>query len=300
MAGCPSWSKGVDLRSTVFLHSRVRVPSLLSLLNILFYFNKMFTDDIDSSSYRNGVPKKYWHMKDREFDDWEIPPWEVILDRSQCLGKGSFGHVFLGRWRYIDVAVKVVTDPNLSALFIEEFNTMTHVRHPNVVQLLGYVKEPFMIVMEYLPGGSLKSLNIEQALDILKALYYLHERRPTQIIHRDVKPSNIVLTKSGRPKLVDFGLSKCKDLENYENTIGSVGTKHFRAPEVKVGNYDHRIDIWSVGMVLLKFFGQPDIIKYINTSMIVEDPQGRKTIPEIIKFFENWESSIQPRGCFYY
>ena len=266
--------------------------------NTIHYFNKMFTEELNSSSYRDGIPKRYWHLKDKDFDDWEIPPWEVILDRSRCLGKGSFGCVYKGRWRYIDVAVKVVTEPKLSELFIEEFNTMTHVRHPNVVQLLGYVKEPFMIVMEYLPGGSLKSLNIDQTLDILKALYYLHERRPTQIIHRDVKPSNIVLTKSGRPKLVDFGLSKCKDLENYENTVGSIGTKHFRAPEVKSGNYDHRIDIWSVGMVLLEYFKQPDIVKFIKTHMIVEDPNERKIMPQIIDFFENREP-LQPRGCFY-
>ncbi len=256
----------------------------------------MFSEELSKCSYRDGIPKKYWHLKDKEFDDWEIPPWEVVIDRSQCIGKGSFGSVYKGRWRYIDVAVKVVTDPKLSTLFIEEFNTMTHVRHPNIVQLLGYVKDPFMIVMEYLPGGSPKSLNIEQTLDILKALYYLHERRPTQIIHRDIKPSNIVLTKSGRPKLVDFGLSKCKDIENYKNTDGSVGTKHFRAPEVKTGIYDFRIDIWSVGILFLEFFKQSDIVKFIKSNMIVEDPNERKTIPEVIKFFEEWE----PKGCFYY
>ena len=254
----------------------------------------MFYDETNTSSYRDGIPKRYWSIKDKEFDDWEIPPWEVILDRNMCLGKGSFGCVYKGTWRYIDVAVKVVSDPKLSPLFIEEFNTMTHVRHPNIVQLLGYVKEPFMIVMEYLPGGSIKSLNIEQSLDIVKALYYLHQRRPTQIIHRDIKPSNIVLTKSGRPKLVDFGLSKCKDLENYENTVGSIGTKDFRAPEVKTGNYDYKIDIWSTGVVFLKFFEDPSIRKFVKDKMVVEDPKDRKELSEIIKFLEDW----QPTKCF--
>ena len=243
----------------------------------------MFNDE--EHSYRSGIPKKYWHLKNKEFDDWEIPPWEVVIDRNQCIGKGSFGCVYKGTWRYTDVAVKIVTDPKLSWLFIQEFNTMTHVRHPNVVQLLGYVKEPFMIIMEWLPGGSIKSLNTEQALDILRALYYLHERRPTQIIHRDVKPSNIVLSRSGKPKLVDFGLSKCKDLENHENTLGSVGTKRYRAPEVKGGNYDHRIDIWSVGMVFLEFFKDLNIKVWIKDNMTTEDPEKRKSIPDIIKYF---------------
>ena len=257
----------------------------------------MFSDELEDSSYRSGIPRRLYHLKNVEFDDWEIPPWEVIIDRKQCLGTGSFGCVYRGSWRYIDVAVKIVTDPNLSNLFIEEFNTLTHVRHPNVVQLLGYTTDPFMIVMEYLPGGHLKSLNIDQGLDILKAVYYLHERRPTNIIHRDIKPSNIVLTLSKRPKLVDFGLSKCKDLENYENTVGSIGTKHFRAPEVQLGNYDHRIDIWSIGMVFRLFFKDPVIQKFIKQNMIVTDPDDRKTIPEIITFFEEYNPE-QKSICF--
>jgi len=243
----------------------------------------MFSDE--EHSYRSGIPKKYWHMKEEEFDDWEIPPWEVVLDRTQCLGKGSFGCVYKGMWRHTDVAAKIVTDPKLSELFIEEFNTMTHVRHPNVVQLLGYIKEPFMIVMEWLPGGSPKSLDTGQALDILRALYYIHERKPTQIIHRDIKPSNIVLSRSGIPKLVDFGLSKCKDLVNYENTLGSVGTKRYRAPEVTGGTYDHRIDIWSLGIVFLEFFTDSKVQAWIKNNMTTQDPENRKTIPEIIKYF---------------
>lgn len=249
----------------------------------------MFHDE--NVSYRSGIPKKFYHLKDTEFDDWEIPPWEVKLFRDQCLGRGAFGVVYKGVWRFTEVAVKVFEDES----FIEEFNTLTHVRHPNVVQLLGYVKNPSMIVMEYLPGGSPKKLSKHNMIEILTALYYLHERKPTQVIHRDIKPSNIVMSKSGRPKLVDFGLSRFGK-KTIVTEPYSIGTKQYQAPEIKLGSYDHRIDIWSTGVLFYEMCKDQHLKKFIKENMIQEDPTKRMDIPTLIRHIKYHKRSST---CFF-
>lgn len=124
-------------------------------------------------------------------------------------------------WRMTPVAAKIAHtgfSPAQKALVLRELEVMTRLRHPNVVQFLGYVDIPFCVVLEYLPMGDLrhywKSRRVSNAhksricVDVLRALAYLHNRKPSSIIHRDVKPTNVVMTKSGVAKLADFGLGR--------------------------------------------------------------------------------------------
>lgn len=102
-------------------------------------------------------------------------------------------------------------DIKIKKLFINEFDTLSNAHHPNVVHLLGYIEEPFIIVMEYLPCNNLlyyinnkKLILIEKinvCLDILKGVEYLHSRKPQSIINRDIKPQNIILNETKKPKL---------------------------------------------------------------------------------------------------
>ena len=154
-------------------------------------------------------------------DDWQIDISEINIFYDKLIGEGSFSKVYLAEWKKTIVVVKVF---NLQAnvdktyLFDREFDTMTRSHHPNIIQLLGYIEDPFIIVMEYLPNKDLlsivnskftsldKKLNI--SIDILKGINYLHSRKPDYIIHRDLKPQNIIFTKSFKPKITDFGLSR--------------------------------------------------------------------------------------------
>lgn len=247
----------------------------------------MFSD-IDYSMY-NGIPKKYTHLKNKIFEELEIPPWELIINKNKLLGEGNFGKVYLASWRHTTVVAKIVND-NVSEekkdLFIKELDVLTKVRHPNIVQFLGYIKDPFIIVMEYLPQGELLyyiknnvSSNVKKidiCLDILRALTYLHNRQPNYIIHRDIKPQNIVMSDSGKPKLADFGISRFfinknntngnnispnnnnndnKDNKDDNDLTINVGAIRYMSPEIKNELiYNHKVDIWSAGIIFSELF----------------------------------------------
>jgi serine/threonine protein kinase len=174
-------------------------------------------------SLSDGIPKKYKHMnRSKSFAEWEIPPWDLTL--KEVIGEGQFGKVHRARWKGTPVAAKI--DNELTnedkQIIINELDTLIMVHHPNIVQIFGFVEHPFAIVMDYLPNKDLlhyikqkKTIDIYQkvriCIDILRGLEYLHCRKPKSLIHRDIKPQNIVLTKSGSAKIADFGLSKFID-----------------------------------------------------------------------------------------
>lgn len=174
--------------------------------------------DLDES-LSDGVPKKYMHIKrNKSFTEWEIEPWNLKL--KEVIGKGKFGQVHLAYWRGTPVAAKI--DNELTSedkqIIINELDTLIMIHHPNIVQIFGFVEHPFAIVMEYLPNKDLlhyikqkKNINvatkIKICVDVLRGLEYLHCRKPKSLIHRDIKPQNIVLTQSGHAKIADFGLS---------------------------------------------------------------------------------------------
>jgi serine/threonine protein kinase len=237
-------------------------------------------------------------------DDWQIDISEINIFYDKLIGEGSFSKVYLAEWKKTTVVVKVF---NLQAnidktyLFDREFDTMTRSHHPNIIQLLGYIEDPFIIVMEYLPNKDLlsivnskftsldKKLNI--SIDILKGINYLHSRKPDYIIHRDLKPQNIIFTKSFKPKITDFGLSrllknKCiianyhKMKKNTEDLSQNVGSYRYMAPEIRTNkNYNYKIDIWSLGIMFYELF---ENTRYQNYFLWKKTPKKIKNI--IINF----------------
>jgi len=245
-------------------------------------FKNMYENDI---SVHGGVPKQFYHLKSKEFTEWEIAPWELIIDTDKLLGHGNWANVYLAEWRKTTVVAKVLKnnlDVHAKHLIIKEFNNMTKMHHPNIVQLFGYIEEPFVIVMEYFQNGdlykNLNKLSLKQKIkitnDIIKGIIYIHERKPIGLIHRDLKLRNILLTNSYTAKIGDFGLSTFaidniikttsnNDLSNLEcnrdnneilDLTNNVGTERYMAPEIRTNNYNNKVDIYSCGILLLELF----------------------------------------------
>jgi serine/threonine protein kinase len=108
-----------------------------------------------------------------------------------------------------------------------EIAVMSHMHHPRVVQFLGACTraQPWLVIFEYMPGGALSTLLENRrgrylpfkvagrlALDCAQGLRYLHEHKPTGVVHRDLKPNNLVIDASGHCKITDFGLAKVVDI----------------------------------------------------------------------------------------
>lgn len=193
---------------------------------------------------------------------------------SELIGAGGMASIYkafdnsLSRW----VAIKVVAieadggaEEVLLARFRLEAKAIAALRHRNILTIYGYGEERgwAYIVMEYVPGGSLKDrmepgkpFDWQRALNVIipvsQALAFAHDRG---IIHRDIKPANILMPQEDWPLLADFGLAKMKISDTMPNlTIpGQVlGTMAYAAPEQIQEDLgiDARVDIYSLGIVL--------------------------------------------------
>jgi predicted Ser/Thr protein kinase len=194
------------------------------------------------------------------------------------LGAGAMGVVYLCAQPELDrpVAVKVLSAgaadrPDQLARFQREARSSARLNHPNVVRVYDVGSEagcPFL-VMEYVDGRSLEELlsagplpldtSLRLTCQVAQALQAAHEEG---IIHRDVKPSNILIDSAGRPRLADFGLAKClADGEGLSSTGAIIGTPRYLSPEQALAapdDIDHRTDIYSLGSVLYEMLtGQP-------------------------------------------
>ena len=197
-----------------------------------------------------------------EDGEWEIPRNEIEM--KQKLGDGSFGVVYGAAWRKTPIAIKVldITKKVDVSEFRTELIALTKLHHPNILQLLGActIEKPYIIALE-LMTNNINNLNpsntsifrsLEISLDIMRGLAYLHNRKPHCVIHRDLKPPNILLTLSGKAKIADFGLSSFKQFsgEAYKMT-GETGSYRYMAPEVvKSELYGTPVDIYSFAMIL--------------------------------------------------
>jgi len=184
------------------------------------------------------------------------------------VGSGGIATVYLARNLRTNqiVAVKVVhshiaKDPEVIKRFQREAGLLTGLSNPHLVQVFDHGVENgrHYLVMEYVEGRTLKSIISEEgALDVDRSLGIarqiaegLAEVHHRGIVHRDIKPQNLMIQPNGTVKVMDFGIARIADLSALTRSGYLVGTPHYISPEQAMGErVDHRSDLYSLGVVL--------------------------------------------------
>ncbi|MHC4777904.1 MAG: protein kinase domain-containing protein [Planctomycetota bacterium] len=227
------------------------------------------------------------------------------------IGKGSTGVVYEARDLSTGgpVALKILPeavdlDREAGERFRREAEIVSKSDHPSIVPILDVGEEEgaFFIVMEYVEGETLDTLagespfsvaiSVETALQVAKGLQYAHDRG---IIHRDVKPANILLDRTGRPRILDFGLAKRRDVATITASGTVLGTPMYMSPEQATvsARVDHRTDVYSLGASLYEILtGVPpfvgtDVQSLIRQVRLADPPSLRSIRPDIPRSLEN-------------
>jgi formylglycine-generating enzyme required for sulfatase activity/serine/threonine protein kinase len=266
---------------------------------------------------------------------------EVLSDKYQLvesLGNGTFAEVWhakiLGGADGEMVALKVLhgrwcKDPSFIQRFVTGAKILEQLSHPNIVRLLVPATESqgfYYLAMEYLAGGDLhravlkdktgqhRERWIRAVLDVGKALDYAHKRIP-QLVHRDVKPHNILLDEHGRGKLGDFDLVLDPSAARGTQTYQGLGTPDFSAPEQArhAGRVDQRADVYGLAKTMLfVLHGQswsegldPDrpLLELVETTPAVKEVLRRATAYHptdrtntVARFCEELEDALKVRA----
>jgi len=238
-----------------------------------------------------------------------LRPVDVKL--AARVGAGAFGEVFKGTCLGEPCAVKTmlnVTEDNVKAFRAEILLTAT-LRHPNIVHFVGacWGKELTCLVLEWVPSGSIGSLLeddpgggalrwdeplLRLACDVARGMAYLHGRefiddfdgrRKRGVLHRDLKPDNVLVTAHLRAKIADFGGSRALDASALAAT--TVGTPLFCAPEIMRGEaYDEKVDVYSFGVMLVDMASANGLLRFVVRRFCCDDgmlqPRGPPTEEE--------------------
>ena len=231
--------------------------------------------------------------------DTQLGPYKII----SLIGSGGMGEVYRARDTRLlrDVALKVLpasftNDPDRLRRFEQEARAVAALNHPNIVSVydVGAAGEVHYIVSELLEGDTLRQRitpsgipvrrAIELASQLANGLAAAHDQG---VVHRDLKPENIFVTRSGRLKVLDFGLAKLRGLgagrqdgaTATQTQAGQVmGTVGYMSPEqVKGDAVDHRSDIFSFGSILYEMLNgqrafKRDTSAETMTAILNEDP----------------------------
>ena len=241
----------------------------------------------------------------------DLPMDHIIDDRykvSEKLGQGGFGAVYrvYDKKMKIDKALKVlptavVNDREAMENLGEEASTMVRLNSPNIVRVYDFQEkgEIKYIDMEFVDGKSLSDVKLDArgkklsegnviklANQIADGLFYAHSKN---VIHRDIKPQNILLSKTGKIKIMDFGISETVrgSMSRIENSVSS-GTLVYMSPEqIKGRNVGREADIYSFGVMLYELLsGMPPFAKGdISYQIINEKPAPIKDVSESMNRF---------------
>jgi serine/threonine protein kinase len=229
------------------------------------------------------------------------------FSEARVLGTGGSGKVYLGKLPSgKQVAIKRIVQKRKVDEFYKEVELLSRLRHPNLASLLGYCqhRREHILVYEYMPGGDLGCLlfrredpvlpwdrRLRIALDCAEGLAHLHLFPEGAIVHRDIKPTNILLNESGQAKLSDFGVSKLIAPDFSHASTEIKGTTGYVDPEYfTVGRLTDASDVYSFGVVLLQLIsgqkavistpsgGADSVVYMAHVFMSGEDPDVRNLV----------------------
>lgn len=218
------------------------------------------------------------------------------------IGGGGMAVVYLAKDTYLDrlVAVKLLRDEytddqDFIRRFHKEAKAVASLSHPNIVSIYDFGEEAntSFLVMEYVEGRTLKSLiqeeaplSVDQVVDIGRQICAgISEAHAQNIVHKDIKPHNILVDRNGIVKVTDFGIAQAVDNMTITHNKGILGSAHYFSPEQAKGEaVDFRSDIYSIGVVLYEmvtghvpFTGENPVtvaLKHIQNAPISPRKQG--------------------------
>ena len=236
-----------------------------------------------------------------------VGPYRII----RPVGKGGMGRVYKAIHEKADktVAIKVLPeefleDKKRSEYLHREVKIASELDHPNVVDIYKLLemrrkadgKTQGFMLMEFIDGENLRevmdssdlslSYRVELCEQICAGLNYIHRHRLKDgryhsIVHRDIKPENIILTKSGRVKIVDFGLSVEEKAFSFLRSKSRAGTPRYMSPEqIRGQRVDEKSDIYSLGVVMYELFTGKFPYEGKNNKDVMKMHISRKVVPE--------------------
>ncbi|KAM7268356.1 hypothetical protein ACFE04_010522 [Oxalis oulophora] len=267
------------------------IVSVLLTLIVLF----ICTRNWSSKSKINASKKEV-----TVFTDIGVPlTYETVVratgnfNARNCIGSGGFGATYKAEISSGNiVAIKRLAVGRFQGIeqFHAEIKTLGRFQHPNLVTLVGYhaSESEMFLVYNYLSGGNLEKFIQDRStrpvdwrvlhkisLDVARALSYLHDQCAPRVLHRDVKPSNILLDKDFNAYLSDFGLARLLGTSETHATTGVAGTFGYVAPEYAMTcRVSDKADVYSYGVVLLELLSDkkaldPSFSSYGNGFNIV-------------------------------
>ncbi|KTG37944.1 hypothetical protein cypCar_00029611 [Cyprinus carpio] len=251
-----------------------------------------------SAEMLETTPNVMYPFEEIDYDDIEV---------EEVVGRGAFGVVRKAKWKGRDVAIKTIESESERNAFFVELRQLSRVNHANIVKLYGSCSDPVCLVMEYAEGGSLYNVlhgaeplphytashAMSWCLQCSQGVSYLHGMKPKALIHRDLKPPNLLLVAGGS------NYSEKCDVFSWGIILWEVITR--RKPFDEIGGPAFRI-MWAVHRgtrpPLIKNLPKP--IESLMTRCWSKDPSQRPSMEEIVKimshlmrFFPGSEEPLQ-------